>query len=107
MAYAYVTEYERLAEDAQGKPIMCGMRPAVNMQRIALSAASAQLTTALNSRTRFVHITTDQACSFRCGKGNQTALVTDTRIPADGEHWFGLPAAASDGTYQLAAIANG
>lgn len=106
MAYAYITEFEKLAVDAQGKPVMCGQRPAVNAQRVAIGAASAAISTAINARTRFVHVTTDQACSFRCDKGTPTAVTTDTRLPADGEAWFGLPA-DNDGTYKVAVIANG
>lgn len=105
MAYAYITEFEKLATDATGKPIMCGVRPAINAQRVAIGAASASISTAINARTRFVHITTDQACSYRCGKGAQTAVTTDTRLPADGEGWFGID--HNDGTLIVAVIANG
>jgi len=88
MAFAYITEYRRQANDGISRVIPTGMEPSLAVQKIAIGAGSVQ-SAAFNANTSFVSVNVDAACSIGFG-ANPTATAAMTRIPLDGTQFFGV-----------------
>lgn len=87
MASLYISEYERLVEDATGKPVLAGMEPAVTTQKVTFSTSAASA--ALNSRTRYVRIVVDANAHLAFGS-SPTATTNDAPIQANSPEYFGV-----------------
>ena len=90
MAFVYVTEYLRQAQDGISRLLPAGMEPALVVQKIAITAGSVQ-SAAFNARTTFVSVHTDAICSVAFGS-NPTATANSSRLPLDGTQYFGVVA---------------
>lgn len=101
MAEATITEYERLAKDADGNTIMVGEEPALASQKVTYTSSTQS--SALNVRTRFVRIAAEGAAAhFKVGI-DPTATDADPYIGAGAAEYFGVnPSLARDGTLEVA-----
>ena len=88
MAFVYVTEYLRQAQDGISRLLPAGMEPSLVVQKIAITAGSVQ-SAAFNARTTFVSVHTDAICSVAFGP-NPTASAASSRLPLDGTQYFGV-----------------
>lgn len=96
MADIYITQYARMADGEQGF-LQCGEEPNLGTLVVTIGAASAQSAT-LNTKTRFVCISAEAACSLAFGANPTAAKASSTRIPGVGERWFGIePGLAKSG----------
>lgn len=78
-----ITEYERCANDANGKPIYLGK------DRIACQArTSAGAFSALSTRTKFIRIATDTAIQMNVSGGNSGA--TDEFFPSNNVEYLAV-----------------
>lgn len=89
MAKLYISEYAGQTRDLGGQVVPVGDEPTlVEQTPVAISGSSA-VSSAFNSKTRFVRIHTDAICSVKFGT-SPTATVNDKRLAADQTEYFGV-----------------
>lgn len=81
MAVLYIAEYDRLATDLNGRPILAGNEPPIAEQTVAIGGSSTQ-SAAFNSQTRYARVHADAICHILAGK-NPTATTSKQRMAAD------------------------
>lgn len=86
MATLYITEYERMATDADGRPMPVAGREIIAHQTRSLSSSSAQ-SSAFNARTKYVRLFTDTACFVLFG-ANPTATTSHIPLAANATEYF-------------------
>lgn len=86
MPTLYITEYERLGSDGDGRPMPVAGREIIAHQTRSLSGTSAQ-SSAFNSRTKYVRLFTDTACFVLFG-ANPTATTSHTPLAANSAEYF-------------------
>ena len=86
MAVLFITEYSRLAIEAQGFPVLVGLEPS-RTQTVAIGGGSVQVT--LGAGARFVRLHTDAICHVKFGT-NPTASATEMRMAANQTEFFGV-----------------
>lgn len=99
MATLYVTEYDYIPLDMDGRPIAVGLEPAIAYQTVAIGGGSAQ-SSAFNTKTKFIRVHTDAICSIKVGT-NPTAVTTESRMAANQTEFFGVRGGA-----KIAVISN-
>lgn len=90
MATIYVTEFENLAVDQNGKVVLSGKCPPLNEQKKTFTTSTA-IDTAFNNKTRFVRIYVDAAAHIAFG-ASPTATTSNMPIAADSPEYFGVNA---------------
>jgi len=103
MAILNVTEYSRLALDADGKAAEFGREPALAAQNKTFTDASVQ-TNALQTDTHLIRVVVDTDAYIAIGL-NPTAAPGTTMLFADKPEYFGVPSVPIDGAgFKVAAI---
>lgn len=98
MAELYVAEFENLAFDQNGKPVLTGKCPPLNEQKKTFTT-SAAVDTAFNNKTRFVRIMVDADAHIAFGT-SPTATTSNMPISANTPEYFGVNAG-----HKVAAVA--
>lgn len=80
MATLYIEEYQSLHRDAQGAPSPIPGE-VVTKQKVTVGGSTTQ-SSAVQTHTRYVCLTTDTACQFEIG-ANPTASGTSRYLPAN------------------------
>jgi hypothetical protein len=88
MSVIHITEFSGSGAEISGVRVPIAMLPAVTVQEITISGASAQ-SAAFNAETRMIRISADAACRIRVG-ASPTAVATDLRVGADSPEYFGV-----------------
>jgi hypothetical protein len=94
----YVTEFAD-SKVFQGQVLPVSSCPPIAEQRLTISGVSAQ-TSAFNSRTRIVRVSTSEVCSIAFG-ASPTATTSTMRLAANATEYF-----AVNGGDRLAGITN-
>jgi hypothetical protein len=92
MAFAYISEYENMAQAANGYIVQAGQEPALAVQKLVNTGASAP-SASFNARTRFVMVHTDSIMHIKFGSAagaDPTATNADTRMAAGETRFFGV-----------------
>ncbi|MCK5505545.1 MAG: hypothetical protein KAJ10_10305 [Thermodesulfovibrionia bacterium] len=87
MSILYITEYEKLAVDADGNIIPVGQEPAITTQAVSFTTTTPSA--AFNTRTRFVRLTSDGECHMLFGLA-PTATTSHPQLLADTPEYFGV-----------------
>lgn len=87
MADVFISEYARLARDADGNVIPVGKEPAVAEQ--VLEIGSAVASAAFNESTRLIRVHAEAACCLLFGAA-PTAVTTKKRMGAGATEYFGI-----------------
>jgi len=87
MADIFISEYARLARDADGNVIPVGKEPAIAEQTILIGAEADS--SAFNERTTLVRIHAEAACCLLFGEA-PTAAITKKRMGAGATEYFGV-----------------
>lgn len=95
----YITEFAGIQIGPQGAQVQIALEPPLANQTVTSSGVSAQ-SSAVNSQTRFVRITTDSIICVFSGT-NPTATTAMRRMAADTVEYFAVPLGAS---YKFAVI---
>ncbi len=80
MAIAYIREYTRVKDDADGHLIQVPMEPGVDMTPVSYTTAT--LSTAFASDTHFVTVICDAKTHYKVGL-TPTATTNNLYVPAD------------------------
>lgn len=100
MANLNITEFAAQGRDSQNNLLPVMQMPALTVQNIAITGASAQ-SAVFQSQTGTIRVRTDIACAILIGT-NPTALITSTMLDPVGSEYFSVP---TGGTYKIAVIA--
>lgn len=102
MAKIVITEFERLARDADNNVMQAGMMPEAASQSVTYTTSTQSA--ALNSRTHLVRLVADATAHVAFGE-NPTATASSAKLASGVEYYFGVPEhrgsmkiAAYDGT---------
>ena len=87
MATLWITEYEKLAEDFAGQPVLVGEEPALVTQQITYTTSVQSAV--FHPKTRFIRVKADADAHLKFGK-SPTAVVGDTPIEANVAEYFGV-----------------
>lgn len=98
MASLYISEYDSLALDQKGEPVLAGYEPSLNTQKVTFSTSAAS--NALDGRTRYVRVVADAACHISFG-ASPTATTNDLPLQANSPEYFGI----KGGSIKIAAVA--
>lgn len=101
MATLFITEYERLARDANGNSVLAGEEPAVTTQTVSYTTSTQSA--ALNKRTRFVFLQTDGTKAHIVFANNPTATSSSPPLPSTAGYFYGVNYGEVQGTLKIAA----
>lgn len=88
MATLQITEFSKMTDDANNKPIPVGELDSVVATQTVTYTTSTQSAT-LDKRTRFVRVIADADCHLAAGT-NPTATASNTRLEANVAEYFGV-----------------
>ena len=86
---AWISQYKSLAQDAQGRPVLAPLEPALVTESIDFNGG-ATLSSVFLSETRFIALTCDTVCHFEAGKTPVAAITTAFRLVAGAERIMGV-----------------
>ena len=87
----FITEYVRQARDNHGDPIAAGEEPSLATQVIDFTAGVTEQAADLNTKTRYVRLHADTACSFKFREqGGTAAGIGDSRLAANQTEYFAV-----------------
>jgi hypothetical protein len=88
MATLWITEYANMGKDQNGKPVPVGEEPAVAVQTVTYTTATAS--TVFSGRTRFVRLIANADCHVRFSVAGTAATAGYTKLEADVAEYFGV-----------------
>ena len=99
MSNLSITEYASVGRDVNGSPLPAGQAPALAIQNVTFTTATASA--AFNERTRFIRVVADADCRVVFGTA-PVATSSDTLMAAGQHEYFGVDPLG--GPYKISAV---
>lgn len=86
MANLYITEYSRIAGDADGHNVQVGAEPGTDQ---VVSFTTTTQSAAFSTTTKMIRVYADAACHINFG-ASPTATTSNKKLAADAPEYFGV-----------------